>query len=300
MPVYIMGRFGAHLVHDEEETQAQNKVAFGLVSLFLIYPAAFFFLWALFWYTPFGAILAATTVYMFAIYHNRMINANYEVARRFIAAWRVLIGIWAPKKWDLSLTALSPYTTPSIPKENPWIDKPKSANTTTAASPSISTSNLPQLLPDPNLVLPGEQEPPVNPRSRSRRRPPTRRIMRHVLRARVEAVKALATFFDQLEGAASTERGKKLIKVRASRDLAQLYGGLNGTRTAGAGVGTSSNGVVDDSQEWGWRYATEVVAFLRRRGAKIPSASGGSIGDDEWTLTSDAEADSDKLEPISS
>ncbi|KAF9029590.1 glycerol-3-phosphate-acyltransferase [Rhodocollybia butyracea] len=297
MPVYIMGRFGAHLVHDEEETQAQNKVAFGLVSLFLIYPAAFFFLWALFWYTPFGAILAATTVYMFAIYHNRMING---IARRFIAAWRVLIGIWAPKKWDLSLTALSPYTTPSIPKENPWIDKPKSANTTTAASPSISTSNLPQLLPDPNLVLPGEQEPPVNPRSRSRRRPPTRRIMRHVLRARVEAVKALATFFDQLEGAASTERGKKLIKVRASRDLAQLYGGLNGTRTAGAGVGTSSNGVVDDSQEWGWRYATEVVAFLRRRGAKIPSASGGSIGDDEWTLTSDAEADSDKLEPISS
>ncbi|KAF9063973.1 glycerol-3-phosphate-acyltransferase [Rhodocollybia butyracea] len=280
-----------------EETQAQNKVAFGLVSLFLIYPAAFFFLWALFWYTPFGAILAATTVYMFAIYHNRMING---IARRFIAAWRVLIGIWAPKKWDLSLTALSPYTTPSIPKENPWIDKPKSANTTTAASPSISTSNLPQLLPDPNLVLPGEQEPPVNPRSRSRRRPPTRRIMRHVLRARVEAVKALATFFDQLEGAASTERGKKLIKVRASRDLAQLYGGLNGTRTAGAGVGTSSNGVVDDSQEWGWRYATEVVAFLRRRGAKIPSASGGSIGDDEWTLTSDAEADSDKLEPISS
>lgn len=74
MPVYIMGRFGAHLVEDEEETQAQNKVAFGLFSLFLIYPAAFFFLWALFWYTPVGAIIAATTVYMFAIYHNRTIT----------------------------------------------------------------------------------------------------------------------------------------------------------------------------------------------------------------------------------
>lgn len=80
MPVYVMGRFGAHLVQDEEETQAQNKVAFGLISLFLIYPAAFFFLWALLWYTPFGAILAAVTVYMFAVYHNRMINGELPVS----------------------------------------------------------------------------------------------------------------------------------------------------------------------------------------------------------------------------
>lgn len=69
MPVYIMGRMGARLVEDEEETQAQNKVVFGLLSLLLIYPAAFFFLWALFWYTPIGALLAAATVYLFAMYH---------------------------------------------------------------------------------------------------------------------------------------------------------------------------------------------------------------------------------------
>lgn len=86
MPVYIMGRFGAHLVHDEEETQAQNKVAFGLLSLFLIYPAAFFFLWALFWYTPIGAILAATMVYMFAVYHNRMINGMWLI-QKFISTF---------------------------------------------------------------------------------------------------------------------------------------------------------------------------------------------------------------------
>jgi cobalamin biosynthesis protein CobD/CbiB len=86
MPVYIMGRFGAHLAEDEEETQAQNKVAFGLISLFLIYPAAFFFLWALFWYTPIGAIMAAGTVYMFAVYHNKTINANYEAYVLFL--WR--------------------------------------------------------------------------------------------------------------------------------------------------------------------------------------------------------------------
>jgi len=39
LPVYFMGRLGAKLVQDEEETQAQNKVVFGLLSLMLIYPA---------------------------------------------------------------------------------------------------------------------------------------------------------------------------------------------------------------------------------------------------------------------
>ena len=72
-PIYVMGRFGARLVEDEEETQAQNKVVFGLLML-MIYPAAFFFLWALFWYTPTGALLAGLTVYLFAVYHNQMIN----------------------------------------------------------------------------------------------------------------------------------------------------------------------------------------------------------------------------------
>lgn len=71
-----MGRFGAKLVEDEEETQAQNKVAFGLISLFLIYSASFFFLWALFWYTPTGALLSAFLVYLFAVYHVKMIDSE--------------------------------------------------------------------------------------------------------------------------------------------------------------------------------------------------------------------------------
>lgn len=77
-PLYIMGRLGASLVEDEEETQAQNKVVFGLLFLLLIYPATFMFLWALFWFTPTGALLAAGIIYLFAIYHNRLINDNYE------------------------------------------------------------------------------------------------------------------------------------------------------------------------------------------------------------------------------
>lgn len=76
IPVYAMGRLGARLVEDEEETQAQNKVAFGLLCLLLIYPTAFFFLWAMLWYTPTGAILAAVTVYLFAVYHTKMVNCS--------------------------------------------------------------------------------------------------------------------------------------------------------------------------------------------------------------------------------
>lgn len=72
-----MGRFGAKLVEDEEETQAQNKVAFGLISLLLIYSASFFFLWALFWYTPTGALLSAFLVYLFAVYHIKMIDSEF-------------------------------------------------------------------------------------------------------------------------------------------------------------------------------------------------------------------------------
>lgn len=75
-PVYIMGRIGARLVENEEETQAQNKVAFGLLSLLLIYPATFFFLWAMFFYTRMGAILAALIVYLFAVYHIKMVDGE--------------------------------------------------------------------------------------------------------------------------------------------------------------------------------------------------------------------------------
>lgn len=75
-PVYAMGRFGARLVEDEEETQAQNKITFGLLSMLLMYGLSFFFLWALFWYTPMGAVLAASLLYLFARYHNQMIDGK--------------------------------------------------------------------------------------------------------------------------------------------------------------------------------------------------------------------------------
>jgi len=61
-----MGQLGARLVVDEEETQAQNKVLFGMFLLMLIYPTAFVVMWAFLWFTPVGAILSATLVWLIA------------------------------------------------------------------------------------------------------------------------------------------------------------------------------------------------------------------------------------------
>lgn len=76
-PVYVMSRLGGRLVEEEEETQAQNKVVLGLLVMLLVYPCAFFFLWAFMWFSPVGALLSASTMYVFAMYHNRLINGKY-------------------------------------------------------------------------------------------------------------------------------------------------------------------------------------------------------------------------------
>ncbi|KAJ6538790.1 hypothetical protein DFH09DRAFT_991549 [Mycena vulgaris] len=276
MPVYFMGRLGARLVEDEEETQAQNKLVFGLLSMLLIYPAAFFFLWSLFLYTRVGALMAAATLWLFARYHDTMINANYEQAKRLLATWRVLVGVWAPKRWELSLAALAPYMTPVFPKENEFISKP-------ASSAPDSPKPLAPLLP-PAPELGHTEEPPVQ--ARPKRRPPSRRIMRHVLRARVEAMKALAEFFEQLRLQSAQSRGRGGMHVNASLHLARLYGGIDvpALKVEGADAGGEGEGQ-------GWREASEVLAFLTKRGAKIPHMRHVQI-EGEWAaLSSDVEGD---------
>lgn len=73
-----MSRVGARLVQDEEETQAQNKIIFALLLLLAIYPAMFLFLWALFWLTPIGAVIALAMSYAFVVYHVKIVDDNYE------------------------------------------------------------------------------------------------------------------------------------------------------------------------------------------------------------------------------
>lgn len=74
-PAYVVGRLGAKLVEDEEETQAQNKAVFGLFVLAVtVYPALFFFLWSCLRYTSLGAVGAAGFLFLLAMYHNRLVN----------------------------------------------------------------------------------------------------------------------------------------------------------------------------------------------------------------------------------
>lgn len=176
-----------------------------------------------------------------------------------MAAWRVLVGIWTPKRWDLSLTALSQYTTPPQPPASPWIDRPR----------------IPYNTSDKNGETESKCQDEVETESRPPRRPPSHRLVRHVLRSRVEAMNALACFFDQLVCAGS---GKK---VKASPHLAERFGVKSKVDFL----------TVADEQE-GWRYAVEVITFLQKRGAKIPTLRQGPL-EDEWALSSDCEGDSE-------
>ncbi|KAI0058117.1 hypothetical protein BV25DRAFT_1830479 [Artomyces pyxidatus] len=269
-PAYVMGRLGARLVEDEEETQAQNKVLFGLLLLAMIYPAAFFFLWAFLWFTPIGAVLSVTLVWLFAVYHTKLINDNYEHVKRVEAAWRVLIGVWAPKRWEYPLATLKQYTATPIPPPNPWISGTPPSGASTPGTGPISTATP--------LATGAPAEPPVK---LHKRRPRSGRVMRHVLRARAEAARALASFIDQLERSSPDRR------VHASAHLALAYGGgLDVPKEVTAAE--MNGGVAPVPTPVGWRRAREVVAFLKQRGAKVAALERGIEGD--WAaLNSDGE-----------
>lgn len=83
-PAYFLARFGARLVEDEEETQAQNKVVFALLFLSVTYPLVFFGLWALSSYNLIGAPIALAFVYFIAVYHTKLVNGEWTSFRMVI------------------------------------------------------------------------------------------------------------------------------------------------------------------------------------------------------------------------
>lgn len=167
-----------------------------------------------------------------------------------------------PKRFDISMAALSQYTIPRVPPESIWIDRAKSRSPKPDADPVQKPSPSPPTEPGVH------NEPPAV--VRPARRPPSRRLVRHVLKARVQAVKALAGFFDHLNQAGNKK------KVKAAVHLAFANGG---------GVDPSGDG--DDVN--GWRYAGEVITFLKGKGAKIPTL-GQKPSNGEWAaLSSDGE-----------
>ncbi|EKM54873.1 uncharacterized protein PHACADRAFT_124278 [Phanerochaete carnosa HHB-10118-sp] len=272
-PAYFFGRVGGKLVEDEEETQAQNKVAFGLLFLMIVYTSIGVFVWSMLWYTTAGAFLATGFVFLFAWYHNSLIDEYYDHAKRLVAAWRVLVGVWAPKHWDLTVPALTQYTVPRVPPENVWVDKPRSRPST----PRLDASPAPVVDKGSDVSGTSRAENGTGagtegtPKTKKHRRPPSRRLVRHVLRARIEAVKALAALFARLERAPET-------RVRASTHLARTFGGT---------VDPSP----DPSSPRGWREAREIVAFLRERGAKVATLRARVAGEWAAALSSEGEGE---------
>lgn len=166
------------------------------------------------------------------------------------------------------MTALAPYTTPALPAESPWIDRPHKSQSGTS-TPDAKTNSIKGV----------ESKPKRN------RRPPTRRVVRHVLRARVEAAHALASFFAELEKAGPNKQ------VYACYHLAARYGILNKDSESSQFIPTLE-GVQNTNSNGGSRSAREVISFLRSRGAKIASLQDRREAD--WVaLSSDGEDYSD-------
>ena len=88
------------------------------------------------------------------------------------------------------------------------------------------------------------------------------------------AVNALAEFFDHL---ARSGRDKK---VKASPHLARMFGGEVSV--------SASEGGAEASPPEAWRYASEIIGFLEKRGAQIPTLGQGPLRD-AWALSSEGE-----------
>jgi glycerol-3-phosphate O-acyltransferase/dihydroxyacetone phosphate acyltransferase len=78
LPVYVVGALGSRLAEDEMETQAQMKIAFGILLTLLTYPVLFFSFWAMFRQLPLASAIAAGVVWILSRHHAALIDDNYD------------------------------------------------------------------------------------------------------------------------------------------------------------------------------------------------------------------------------
>lgn len=95
LPIYVVGAFSVRMAELEED-RAQVKIALGLVLAMGTYVALFSLACVGLALVPLGFVLAAIAVLCFWLYHQRLIDDNYNAAKRLVASWRVLVGVWAP------------------------------------------------------------------------------------------------------------------------------------------------------------------------------------------------------------
>ncbi|WVR07618.1 hypothetical protein IAU60_004660 [Kwoniella sp. DSM 27419] len=224
IPVYLVGILGARVAEEELETQAQMKVAFGLLLSLITYPILFFILWSVLKAYTLGAVLAGGIVWALGRSHSALIDENYDAMKRLVAAWRLLIGVWMPRRAEM------PF------------------NSFLASSASFA--------PDPPKIvgLPPSTEPEKYVRPK---RLPSRVLVKHVLRTRLQAAQELARVLLELED--------KDEQVNASFWLAEEFGGEV------LKVSKEDEPLLEYERPLakGVRSAREVVAFLRTKGARL-------------------------------
>lgn len=191
----------------------------------------------------------------------------------------MLVGVWGPRRWDLSPADLKQYTVPEIPKPSQWIDRPltptppagaAATNTTTSASASSSSESA------------------ADKTKKRLKKPASRSLVRHVLRARIEASRALEAFLQELEVASP--------RVRVSPHLGREDGtieegyvsGLSSETgdylDVGSAVGSKTSSVPGTPvtpgtpvpEKRAYLEGREIIKFLRDQGAKIAHQAGAS------------------------
>ncbi|KAG8813107.1 hypothetical protein FRC17_001671 [Serendipita sp. 399] len=266
LPIYWTTRWAGEKASVDEESIAQSKVVVGLVLFIAIHGFWFWIIWMCLAVTPIGALIAGTSVWGLATYHQKLIDDNYLRAKRLLSAYRVLVGVWGPQRWDLSLSALTQYTTTQPPPENPFLKLPesvKNALVRSSSSPTAPTlSSIDAAAPTPT--------PTGAPKVKRSQRPPSRKLIRHLFRARADAIRRLAAFIRKLDDPS--------VRVCASGFMARSFnpdpngvreslfdkvpGGTNAIETVQGGVETELNPT-------GWRSGKEVITYLRLKGAKV-------------------------------
>lgn len=189
--------------------------------------------------------------------------------KRLVAAWRVLIGVWMPKRFDYpierinaSFAAAQEAFTAKVIAYQDQLNSAKPATPPEDVKHPTTPGQLAAKAKRNVLLPPG---PPPIPSQKL----PSRKLVRLVLRARNDARAALIKTLADLEESGS--------EVPAMFWLAERF-----------------NGHVDTVEEIGdeWerplpvatRRAEEVIAFLRERGGLVLPA-----GDADWALSSGEE-----------
>lgn len=237
--------------------------------------------------------------------------------KRVITVWRVLVGVWVPRRWDLSMAAILPYTINQPPPPNPFLKLRPEVQATlnrTTSSPAVPTRATTQEGDKPGKEL----------KDKRLRRPPSRRLVRHVLRVRAEAMRLLAAYLLSLD--------REGLKVPASLHMARIFGGgvqppsppestvapseasydkVEGDEHVGAKAVHGGVEIGPSQEGGGWRDGREVLKYLcNRDGNKIeelfmryargPGTARGSGADSEgeWAaLSSEGEDDAASPRP---